>query len=131
MVEEKMTQCADAIDTQHNVLFATWCKSVGEWFEKDQCPVEDCVCKERGFFNIKSQKDLWSFFFCGECAPRPDLMRSLDSDASPHTQLRRECVTEECDKEGCLKDKLERWKACPVQNKVDPGTSNAHRAMLY
>ena len=28
MVDEKMTQCADSIDTQFNVLFATWKKWV-------------------------------------------------------------------------------------------------------
>ena len=33
MVDEKMTQCADSIDTQHNVLFSTWVKSVKDWCE--------------------------------------------------------------------------------------------------
>ena len=37
MVEEKMTQCADSIDTQHNVLLSTWVKSVEEWFKSDTC----------------------------------------------------------------------------------------------
>ena len=117
MVDEKMTQCADSIDTQFNVLFATWKKHVHDWFKTDTCSEEGCVCKEAGFFDIKSQKDLWAFLFRGECAPKPDPTRRLPHDVGEHTQLAHPCVVAECDEKGCLKDKLERWKSCPVQNK--------------
>ena len=38
MVDEKMTQCADSIDTQFNVLFAVWVKSVKGWYESEVKP---------------------------------------------------------------------------------------------
>jgi hypothetical protein len=106
MVDEKMTQCADSIDTQFNVLFSTWCKSVEGWFEGDACPKRGCICKEPGFLKIKSRQDLWDFLFRGECAPQPDPTRKLPHDAAEHSQLRYPCVAAECDKKGCLKDKL-------------------------
>ena len=117
MVDEKMTQCADSIDTQFNVLFATWKKSVSDWYEGQTCTKAGCVCKEQDFLNISSQKELWASLFCGECAPQPDPTRALPRDATPHTQLKYMCIAAECDKKGCLKDKLKRWAACPVQNK--------------
>ena len=118
MVDEKMTQCADSIDTQHNVLFKAWVKSVPDWFKDEACPVRNCVRKEPGFFGIKTQKDLWAFFFCGECAPKADPTRKLPRDVEEHTQLRYGCAANECTKKGCMKDKLARWKKCPIQNKV-------------
>ena len=117
MVDEKMTQCADSIDTQFNVLLSSWVKSVKEWYANETCSKRGCVCKEEGFLQISSQKELWAFLFRGECAPEPDPTRFLPRDTAPHTQLRWPCVAKECDKEGCLKDKLERWATCPVQTK--------------
>jgi hypothetical protein len=89
MVEEKMTQCADSIDTQHNVLLSTWVKSAEEWFKSDTCSKPGCICKETGFFDIKSQRELWAFLFRGECAPKPDLTRRLPRDAVEHTHCYR------------------------------------------
>jgi hypothetical protein len=100
MVDEKMTQCADSIDTQFNVLFATWKKLVPDWYKNESCSKSGCVCKEPGFHNISSQKDLWDFFFCGVCAPKPDQTRALPRDVEPHCQLDYACVTEACDKKG-------------------------------
>ena len=118
MVDEKMTQCADSIDTQFNVLFATWKKLLLDWYEGETCSKANCICKEPRFFDISSQKDLWAFLFCGDCAPQPDSTRALPRDATPHTQLKYPCVAAECEKDGCLRDKLARWALCPVQNKV-------------
>eukprot|EP00966_Prymnesium_polylepis_P323798 7379934-Prymnesium_polylepis.1 len=112
-----MTQCADSIDTQFNVLFATWKKAVAEWYENDTCSKAGCVCKKPGFLEMSSQKELWAFLFVDECAPQPDPTRALPRDAAEHTQLRYPCVAAECDKKGCLKDKLALWAKCPVQTK--------------
>lgn len=71
MVDEKMTQCADSIDTQFNVLFATWLKLVKGWYEEEEaCSKRGCVCKEPGFFDISTQKELWAFFFQGQWVSR-------------------------------------------------------------
>ena len=122
MVDEKMTQCADSIDTQFNALFATWKKLVQGWFEGETCSVDGCICKDPGFFGIASQKDLWAFLFRGECAPEPDPTRALPRDAAEHLQLRYGCIAAECEKKGCLKDKLACWAKCPVQNKKGSAT---------
>lgn len=127
MVDEKMTQCADSIDTQFNVLFATWVKSVQTWYESETCSKRDCVCKEEGFFEIKTRQDLWDFIFRGECAPQPDPTRRLPRDAAEHLQLDYGCVAAECNKKGCLKDKLARWKLCPVQNRLGSATEMSYR----
>eukprot|EP00966_Prymnesium_polylepis_P268182 6195457-Prymnesium_polylepis.1 len=113
-----MTQCADSIDTQFNVLFATWKKLMPEWYKSDTCPKNGCVCKEPDFHNISSQNYLWEFLFRDDCAPKLDATRELPHlDATPHSQLGYACVTEAYEKMGCLKDKLARWLKCPVQNK--------------
>ena len=114
-MDEKLTQCADSIDTQHNVLFAIWVKYVKKWFEDETCTRRKCICKEPGFFEIKTQKELWDFFFSGECGAQADPTRRLPSDDAEPKLLRLPCVSAECDKHGCLKDKLERWLLCPVQ----------------
>jgi len=117
MVDEKMTQCADSIDTQFNVLFATWLKLKQEWHEGETCSKAGCVCRQQGFLKISSRTELWAFLFRGQCAPKLDPTRSLPRDVAPHAQLDYACVAAECDKKGCLKDKLELWGKCPVQNK--------------
>ena len=117
MVDEKMTQCADSIDTQFNALFNTWKKLVKGWYERDTCLKDDCICKEEGFLNISSQKQLWAFLFQGDCAPQPDPTRQLPRDTSANAQLAYDCVAGICGKDGCLKDKVARWRSCPVQNK--------------
>ena len=127
MVDEKMTQCADSIDTQFNVLFAAWIKSREGWFESETCSKRGCVCKEAGFLKISSPKDLWAFLFRGECAPQPDPTRALPLDATEHLQLRRECVFSECNKKGCIKDKLARWAKCPVLNKNGSATEMVYQ----
>ena len=33
MVDPKMNQCADPIDTQHNVLFEVWRRNVPQWLD--------------------------------------------------------------------------------------------------
>eukprot|EP00966_Prymnesium_polylepis_P314324 7263476-Prymnesium_polylepis.2 len=81
-----MTQCADSIDTQFNVLFTTWKKVVKEWYESQTCSKAGCVCKEPGFLEISSQKELWAFLYRGECAPQPDTTRALPGDAVEHSQ---------------------------------------------
>ena len=118
IVEEKMTQCADSIDTQFNVLFKVWLKAMPGWFDDDTCDVDDCVCKELGFFEIETSKDLWAFLFRDECAPKPDPTRALAHDVGEHTQLAHDCVSNSCNEEGCMKDKLARWALCLVMNKV-------------
>ena len=118
MVDEKMTQCADSIDTQFNILFKTWLKAVQGWFDDDTCDIDDCVCKELGFFEIETSKDLWAFLFRDDCAPKPDPTRALPRDIGEHTQLAYDCVSNLCDEVGCMKDKLARWAICPVMNKV-------------
>lgn len=140
MVEEKMTQCADPIDTQFNVLLSTWKKHVAKWcvgaggggtpprvreapwntlrrYENATCSKAGCVCKEEGFRDISTREDLWAFIYRGKCAPKPDPSRNLSCDTTPHLQLAYACVTEECNEMGCLKDVLTRWERCPVQNK--------------
>ena len=63
-----MNQCADPIDTQHNVLFDVWRRNVPQWLDETTCGREGCICKEQGFRDMKSQDDLFTFLFCGECA---------------------------------------------------------------
>ena len=127
MVDEKMTQCADSIDTQFNIFLATWTKALPSWYETDRCTKADCVCKEPGFFEIKTQKDLWSFLFRGECAPQLDPTRGLTRDTTPHSQLTYECISCECKKKGCMKNKLALWELCPVQNKLGSMTEIASK----
>eukprot|EP00966_Prymnesium_polylepis_P225934 5225947-Prymnesium_polylepis.1 len=123
-----MTQCADSIDTQFNVFFATWKKLRKEWFDKDSCSIRNCVCKEPGFLAIESPKELWDFIFQGECAPQPDPTRWLPRDGTAeHKQLRHECVFAECTKKNCLKDKLARWAKCIVQQKKGSATEVSSR----
>ena len=122
MVDEKMTQCADPIDTQFNVLFSTWLKLVQQWHDDNTCSIAGCVCKEAGFLEISSRAELWAFIFRGECAPELDPTRGLPRDTAAHKQLRFPCVTAECLKPGCLKDILERWHKCTVQNKEGSAT---------
>ena len=127
MVDEKMTQCADSIDTQFNIFLATWTKALPSWYKTDKCTKADCVCKEPGFFEIKTQKDLWSFLFRGECAPQLDPTRGLTRDTAPHSQLAYECISCECKKKGCMKNKLALWELCPVQNKLGSATEIASK----
>ena len=129
MVDEKMTQCADSIDTQFNVLFATWLRLKKEWHHGETCSKEGCVCQEPGFVTISSRAELWAFLFQGECAPEPDPTRGLPRDATAHTQLRFACVTGACSKSGCLKDVLGRWKGCPIENKE--GSATEVRSMKW
>ena len=93
-------------------------------YENETCSKEGCICKEQGFHDISSQKDLWAFFFRGQCAPQPDPTRALPRDgAAGHTQLAYLCIAAECNEKGCLQDKLARWKRCPVQNKKGSASS--------
>jgi hypothetical protein len=62
--------------TQFNVLYTTWKKVVKEWYESQTCSKAGCVCKEPGFLEISSQKELWAFLYRGECAPQPDPTRA-------------------------------------------------------
>lgn len=99
---------------------------VQKWYEK-RCSKRDCVCKEAGFAEIKSRQDLWSFLFRNECAPELDPTRCLPRDVTEHLQLRHACVAAECDKKGCLRDKLARWKSCRVQNQAGTATEVSYR----
>ena len=42
MVDPKMNQCADPIDTQHNVLFDVWRRNVPQWLDETTCSREGC-----------------------------------------------------------------------------------------
>ena len=92
MVDPKMNQCADPIDTQHNVLFDVWRRNVPQWLDETTCGREGCICKEQGFRDMKSQDDLLTFLFCGECAAVADPTRKLPRDDSDPMQLRYDCV---------------------------------------
>jgi len=127
MVDEKMTQCADSIDTQFNVLFSTWLKLKKEWHESQRCSKVGCICKEPGFLAISTREELWDFLFNGECAPQLDPTRALKRDVTPHKQLGFACISAACEKKGCLKDKLARWKLCSVQNKKGSATEVASK----
>ena len=67
---------------------------------------------------------LWAFLFRDECALKDDKTRSLLRDTTPHSQLSFACVTAACDKKGCLKEKLELWKKCPVQTGQKPNVGS-------
>ena len=101
MVDEKMTQCADSIDTQFNILFKAWLKAMPGWFDDDECDIDNCVCKELGFFEIETTKHLWAFLFRDTCAPKPDPTRALARDVGEHTQLAHDCVSNLCDDFAC------------------------------
>ena len=120
MVDPKMNQCADPIDTQHNVLFDVWRRNVPQWLDETTCGREGCICKEQGFRDMKSQDDLFTFLFCGECAAVADPTRKLPRDDSDPMQLRYDCVAGECEKDGCLQDKCTRLANCPVLTKATP-----------
>ena len=120
MVDPKMNQCADPIDTQHNVLFDVWRRNVPQWLDETTCGRSGCICKEQGFRDMKSQDDLFTFLFCGECAAVADPTRKLPRDDSAPMQLRYDCVAGECEKDGCLQDKCTRLANCPVLTKAMP-----------